>query len=93
MNTVAKHSTLTSYNGGGCKRWLSLKEAVTYSGMGITRLKKLATDGVIKGWPDPDNKRGDWVFDLLSIDEYRENQNPHKGAKQKALELLRGIAL
>lgn len=59
---------------GQYPRWMKLKTAAFYSGVGKERLKDLARDGHIKGFQDPDSKRGDWVFDRLSLDLYRENQ-------------------
>lgn len=56
------------------RRWLSLKEATHYSRIGKDRLKALARQGIVKGAPDPDNRRGDWIFDLHSLDSYREAQ-------------------
>jgi hypothetical protein len=44
------------------KRWLSTKEAIDYSRIGRHRLKLLALQSIIKGCPDPDNKRGDWII-------------------------------
>ena len=55
-------------------RWLPLKAAAKYSAIGRHRLKSLARDGAIAGFPDPDSGRGDWIFDRLSIDKYREAQ-------------------
>jgi len=55
-------------------RWLKIKRAVSYSGIGRDRLKRLADDGDIVGFPDPDSGRGDWIFDRKSLDEYRMNQ-------------------
>jgi hypothetical protein len=55
-------------------RWMKLKTAAFYSGIGKARLKDLAKDGHIKGFQDPDSKRGDWIFDKHSLDVYRENQ-------------------
>ena len=52
-------------------RWLKLKQAAAYSGIGQKRLKSLATDGDIIGYSDQDSGRGDWIFDKESIDEYR----------------------
>lgn len=56
-------------------RWLKLKPAAKYASMGTQKLKQLAKDGEIIGYPDPDSKRGDWIFDKRSIDSYRETQN------------------
>jgi hypothetical protein len=56
---------------------MKLKIAAFYSGIGKERLKSLARDGRIKGFQDPDSKRGDWIFDKKSLDIYRENQAGH----------------
>lgn len=69
-------------------RWMKLKEAAWYSKIGQKRLIRLAQDGHIKGFKDPDNKRGDWVFCRYSLDEYRENQAGQD--YQKALEIMGG---
>ena len=55
-------------------RWLKLRDACTYSAMGKGRIKALAQEGQITGFPDPESARGDWIFDRLSLDAYRENQ-------------------
>lgn len=52
-------------------RWMKLKQAAAYSSIGEKRLKTLADDREIVGYPDPDSKRGDWIFDKISIDKYR----------------------
>lgn len=75
------------------KRWLTLREARTYSGIGIKRLKDLAREGKIKGCSDPDNGRGDWIFDRASIDAYREGQMLAPTVREKALAIMRGIRL
>lgn len=72
-------------------RWGSLKQACIYGHIGKARLKQLAKEGLIKGFPDPDNKRGDWIFDLKSIDEYRESQISQPSVREKALEIIREI--
>ncbi len=56
------------------KRWLSLKEAATEFMIGEHRLKYLGKTGIVKGFHDPDSKRGDWIFDRYSLDAYRERQ-------------------
>lgn len=70
-------------------RWLKLKEAAWYSKIGKQKLIKLANDGHIKGFQDPDSKRGDWVFDRYSLDYYRENQADY--LQKKGLEMARAI--
>ena len=70
-------------------RWIKLKEATNYAAIGKARLISLAVAGVIRGAQDPDSKRGDWIFDRLSIDEYREAQMSAVSIQQKALEILR----
>jgi len=52
-------------------RWLKLKQAATYASICKGRLKELALEGVIRGYQDPASKRGDWIFDKESIDEFR----------------------
>jgi hypothetical protein len=70
-------------------RWMKLRFAATYVGINKKKLKQLAEDGEIVGYPDPDNQRGDWVFDRNSLDEYRINQR--KEFELKVVELSRGI--
>lgn len=55
-------------------RWLRLKEAAWYSRIGKQRLIALANEGHIKGFQDPDSGRREWVFDRLTLDDYRNNQ-------------------
>jgi hypothetical protein len=74
-------------------RWIKIKEAAQYSAIGIHRLKELGRSGIVKGFQDPDSKRGDWVFDRDSIDAYREAQCSPVGAREKALALMRGVRL
>jgi len=66
-------------------RWMKLKEAAYYSKIGRDRLKKLADEGELKGFQDPDSGRGDWIFDRLSLDEYRENQEGRIRLKAKEI--------
>jgi hypothetical protein len=70
-------------------RWIKLKEATEYGSIGKSRLIQLAREGVVKGVPDPDSKRHDWIFDRKSIDSYREAQMSGISAKEKALEIMR----
>jgi hypothetical protein len=67
-------------------RWLKLRDAATYSGIGKHRLIYLAESGKIQGFQDPDSGRHEWIFDKLSIDQYRENQSGR--IKQKALAIM-----
>lgn len=71
-------------------RWIKLKEATEYASICKARLKELASSGVIRGAKDPDSRRGDWIFDRISIDEYREAQMSSASIKEKALEILHG---
>lgn len=71
-------------------RWIKLREATKYSAIGKARLMQLAASGVIRGAKDCDSKRGDWIFDRLSIDEYRDAQMTHDGIQEKALAILHG---
>ncbi len=74
-------------------RWLSLKEAALYSHIGKTRLVELAAADRVKGFQDPDNKRGDWIFDRNSLDAYREAQYTLPEIREKALAIMKGIQL
>ena len=55
-------------------RWLKLKQATKYANYGKTKLMNLAMEGKIKGYQDKESKRGDWIFDKKSIDEFRLQQ-------------------
>jgi len=70
-------------------RWMKLSVAANYSGYGMSKLKELATRGSIRGYQDPDSKRGDWVFDKESIDEYR--LLPCFSVEQEAIDILRSL--
>lgn len=67
-------------------RWIKLKDAAIYSSIGKSRLKKMAESGEVIGFQDQNSKRGDWIFDKNSLDEYMEIQSGQ--IRQKALELL-----
>ena len=56
------------------ERWLKLNTAARYSAIGKHRLIELSRSGAIRGFKDPDTLRGDWIFDRLSLDAYRERQ-------------------
>ena len=56
------------------ERWLKLKAAARYAAIGKHRLIELSRSGVVRGFQDPDSLRGDWIFDRLSLDAYRERQ-------------------
>jgi len=68
-------------------RWLNIKNAICYSGMGRDRLKKLAVAGEIKGFQDIED-HDKWIFDRLSLDQYRENQAGN--IELKAIALMGG---
>jgi hypothetical protein len=70
-------------------RWMKLRHAATYVGINKDRLKRLAETGEIVGYPDPDNGRGDWIFDRDSLDAYRLDQQ--RDFQNKVLELSRGL--
>ncbi len=70
-------------------RWIKLSKAANYSGICKDRLIALAENGTIIGFSDPDNKRGDWVFDRESIDQYRLNQG-YK-LKKRVLDIVNGL--
>jgi len=54
-------------------RWLSLKSAAHYSGIGQRHLIRLAGTGKIRGGQQADNGKSPWFFDRLSIDRYMES--------------------
>ena len=66
-------------------RWLGVKQAVVYARLGKEKLKKLAKEGKIKGYADPESKRGDWIFDRKSIDQYRLSPLEFSTAKEKEI--------
>ena len=70
-------------------RWLKLKPAARYSSIGTQKLKRLAENGMITGFPDPDSGRGDWIFDRHSIDSYRAEQS--RQLQEKILDCKRRV--
>jgi hypothetical protein len=74
-------------------RWLPLKEAALYSAIGKHRLIAMAQSGTIKGFQDPDDKRGSWIFDRDSLDAYREGQATQPTYREKALAIAGRICL
>jgi len=70
-------------------RWMKLTAAVKYSSYSRAQLIELAERRDIVGYPDPDSKRGDWIFDKESIDEYRLSH--FYGTREKALSILRSL--
>ena len=71
---------------------MKLKIASDYASLSPKRLKALAANGTIVGFPDPDDRRGPkgegvWIFDRESIDRYRFGQASQSDAivVQKAL--------
>lgn len=52
---------------------LDKAQASAYSKIGQKRLIKLAKQGDIKGYPDPDNK-DQWIFLKSSLKQYRRRQ-------------------
>ncbi|WDP90477.1 MAG: hypothetical protein HUN04_12555 [Desulfobacter sp.] len=71
-------------------RWMKLKLAMEYSGYGRLQLLNLAIQKEIVGYQDPDSKRGDWVFDKNSIDEYRLSHF-NNDESQIALSILKSL--
>jgi hypothetical protein len=55
-------------------RWLKLKAAAVYSGIGQKELIKLAHKRKIDGFQDLELKTRPWLFDRISIDKYRTSQ-------------------
>lgn len=74
-------------------RWLRLRQAALYSAIGEKRLVDLARSGSVRGFQDPDSKRGDWVFDRLSLDAYREAQAVCPTSREKAVAIMKGVRL
>lgn len=72
-------------------RWLKLKAAAEWSSLGQKRLIALAEEGTIRGFQDPDSGRNEWIFDRLSIDEYRMNQADPAQDRARVVELMRGV--
>ena len=74
-------------------RWLKKKPAAWYSAIGQRRLVELANDPdcPIIGFPDPDNGRGDYVFDRLSLDTYRLNQAGCQYTTDTAIGILNSV--
>ena len=56
------------------KRWLTLKQAAAYASLGEARLVRMARAGDVKGFQDMSLKTRPWIFDVLSLDAYREAQ-------------------
>ena len=70
-------------------------QASAYSKIGQKRLIKLAKDGSIEGYPDPENK-GQWVFLKSSLKRYRQRQielysGPPNDQEQKDDEIIANI--
>lgn len=75
-------------------RWLKLNDAAKYSAIGRHLLKELAIRGAVRGYRDPESERGDWIFDRLSLDSYRELPLKEKvNPKEKALAIIHGISV
>lgn len=55
-------------------RWLKLKAAALYSGLGQKELIRLARKRKIDGFQDTELKTKPWLFDRISIDKYRALQ-------------------
>ena len=55
-------------------RWVNVKDAASYSSLGIKKLKELAERGDIIGIKDNTTDKGIWRFDLESIDRFLLSQ-------------------
>lgn len=51
-------------------KWLKLRQAAMYSGIGQKKLKIMAENGDIIGYQDDRTAKGIWRFDRESIDDY-----------------------
>lgn len=67
-------------------RYMTLKQAAIYSGIGQKQLIKMAESGQIRGRKIPREKRADWSFDKESIDTFWHK--PFDDAKMEARRLL-----
>jgi hypothetical protein len=74
-------------------RWLTLREAAHYSAIGEARLVSMAKAGGVKGFQDQCDGRRGWIFDRLSLDDYRESQATQPTYHEKALAILEGVHL
>lgn len=74
-------------------RWLKLNTAAAYTAIGKKRLVAMAEAGAVRGFKDPDSQRGDWIFDRLSLDAYREGQATTPTHREKALAIMGGMRL
>lgn len=68
---------------------MKLSEATQSYKLCKARLIALAKNGTINGFQDPDNKRGDWIFEQESIQNYRQSQG-YK-IREKVLEIVRSL--
>lgn len=67
-------------------RYMSLKQAAVYSGIGQKQLIKMAESGQIKGRKILRETRSDWSFDKESIDKFWHQ--PFSDTKTEARMLL-----
>ena len=64
-------------------RWLRMRQAVQYAGVGKAEMLKLLRSGDVAGYQR--NDRGDWVVDRKSIDRYHLD---NIGSDQKFVDSL-----
>ena len=69
-------------------RWLRMRQAVQYAGVGKTEMLRLLRSGDIAGYQR--NDRGDWIVDKDSIDKHHE-VNMGQDRKKFVAELLEGL--
>ncbi len=76
-------------------RWMSLKQAATYSNIGQKELVRLAESKSILGFQDDTLKTRPWIFDKKAIDRYRTWQaDKDQDENEKiALELVNSLEL
>ena len=71
-------------------RYMTLKQASIYSGIGQKKLIELAQGGFILGKRRDDISRGDWSFDKESIDKYwHQPFGGRRVATQRVLDRIR----
>lgn len=78
-------------------RWLKSKDASAYSALSPRRLVDLAKAGQVVGFLDESNRRGmnkgEWIFDRLSLDAYRQSQAGDLVVAVEAVDALRRLGL
>lgn len=73
------------------QRWVGIREAAKFADLSPDRLRKLAQDGHIIGYKDPDHKLNRWTFELSSIQAYKMQPITQRDdINNKVLDFLKG---